>query len=355
MLQHPDIHLPASEWAESSILYVATPYSNPFRWRARRELLNDYRKHMSAQSNVRLYVGELAYGERPFEVTGGFPNDCQWRTRCELWHKENILNNIIQRFPPDWKYGAWVDGDFTFTRSDWALEAIQMLQHHDFVQLFSSYTDLTGETATSYKGHRPFRMMPSFAYNYIHRDKFLEDMKSKKFKLTEGYAKLPLTDVFPFGFPPGATGGAWAFRREAFDTVGGLLDICILGSADWHMAFGLVEGVNVAAEMKRCTQPYVNSVLAWQDRAAKLTRNIGCIDQHVIHHFHGSKMKRAYGERWHILLKHNYDPMTDIYRDWQGIWQLTNKKPALRDDLRKYFIERNEDDGHLYGTEAELV
>ncbi len=38
----------------------------------------------------------------------------------------------------------------------------------------------------------------------------------------------------------GATGGALAFRREAFDAVGGLLDKCILGHGDWFMTFGLV-------------------------------------------------------------------------------------------------------------------
>ena len=171
----------------------------------------------------------------------------------------------------------------------------------------------------------------------------------------KGYAALPITDTFPFGQPPGATGGAWAFRRSALNTVGGLLETCILGSADWHMAFGLIEGVNVAAEMKRCTKPYVNAVLHWQVRAGKLTRNIGCVDQHAVHHWHGSKQKRAYGGRWQILKKHNFDPGTDIHKDWQGIWQLTGNKPRLRDDIRRYFIERNEDDTNYYGNEKDLV
>lgn len=359
MLHHPDVHSPWSQWSEEATLHVATAYSNPFRWRTRRELLNDFRRHMSVQPNVKLYIGELAYGERPFEVTGEHAGDVQLRTSHELWHKENILNTVIQRFPADWKYGAWVDGDFTFTRHDWALETIHLLQHYDFVQLFSSYTDLGSETATSWRGHRPYRTTSSYAWNYLHQEEFRQAMVRRQLlKLPKDdtyYGPLVKTKEWPFGLPPGATGGAWAFRRSAFNTVGGLLDICILGSADWHMAFGLVEAVNVAAEMKRCTIPYINAVLRWQERAGKLTRNIGCLDQHAIHHWHGSKSRRAYGERWQILKKHNFDPTTDLSKDWQGVWQLNGNKPRMRDDIRRYFIERDEDDGNFYGSEQPIV
>src|ERR1700719_4604863 len=83
-------------------------------------------------------------------------NDVQLRTSHELWHKENILNVTVQRFPAGWQYGAIIDGDFHMTRRDWALEAVHQLQHYDFVQLFSSYSDLSST-------HRPFRVMASFA------------------------------------------------------------------------------------------------------------------------------------------------------------------------------------------------
>jgi hypothetical protein len=159
---------------------------------------------------------------------------------------------------------------------------------------------------------------------------------------------------FPFGYAPGATGGAWAWRRDAFDTVGGMLDTCVLGSADWHMAFGLVQATNVAAETKRCTQPYVESVLNWQARAAKLNKvegrsPVGCIDNFATHAFHGSKVLRAYGERWGILKKWDFNPRTDIARDCQGLWRWTGDKPGLRDDVAQYFIERSEDGPMLLG------
>jgi hypothetical protein len=33
----------------------------------------------------------------------------------------------------------------------------------------------------------------------------------------------------------------------------------------------------------------------------------------------------------------------DIKRDWQGLWQLTDRKIRLRDELRAYFRSRDED------------
>src|SRR5271169_472990 len=203
MLLHPDVHEPWRRWSEEATLHVACAYSNPLRWRTRRVLMNDFRQHMASSPNVALHAGELAYGDRPFEVTGAHLDDVQLRTSDELWHKENLLNAVIQRFPSDWKYGAWIDADFHMTRRDWALEAIHQLQHFDFVQLFSTYSDLSAE-------QRPYRVMPGFAWCSLHG------------RAGKGGSSYP----YGYGYgSPGATGGAWAFRRSAFDAVGGLLDV----------------------------------------------------------------------------------------------------------------------------------
>ncbi len=245
--RHPDVHTPWRTWSDEQPLHVAVAYSNPVRWHTRRVLMNNFRDHMRSSANVVLHVGELAYGARPFEVTGDDPNDVQLRTSHELWHKENILNLVVQRFPPGWRYGAVIDGDFHMTRHNWALEAVHQLQHYDFVQLFSSYSDLSAV-------HRPFRLMASFAYNYVKgaaNSDYRAALRSAAGASYGYYASLPSkAGVKPGAWSIGATGGAWAFRRSAFDAVGGLLDTCILGSADWHMAFGLVQAVDAAAELK---------------------------------------------------------------------------------------------------------
>ena len=58
-----------------------------------------------------------------------------------------MQKEVIKHWPLDWKYGATIDADFHFTRHDWALETVHQLQHYDFVQLFSSYADLSGDAA----------------------------------------------------------------------------------------------------------------------------------------------------------------------------------------------------------------
>lgn len=333
MLQnHPDVCQPWQDWSERQTLHVAVAYSNPFRFRARRELLNNFRRHMAQQPNVVLHVAELAYGDRPFEVTEpGNPLDIQLRTQTELWHKENLLNLAISRFPADWKYGAWIDGDFTFTRHDWALEAVHLLQHHAFIQLFSSYSALS-------KDHRPHKLSPSFAYGFLN---WQRGWRPKDRKVTDSYAT-------PYW---GATGGAWAFTRTALDTVGGMLDTCILGSADWNMAYGLARQKDSSLDKLRKPCPaYVRLVEQWQERATDLRSNIGCLDCHAVHHFHGDYKLRGYGDRWKMLASNQFDPTADIQRDWQGVWALSGNKPALRDDLRRYFISRNEDDPNLMGS-----
>src|SRR5712691_12846836 len=74
-VQHPGIYQPWSEWSEDQTLHIVGVYNNPFRWRKRRELFEDWRRHMMAAPNVKLYVVELAYGNRPFEITDPAQNE----------------------------------------------------------------------------------------------------------------------------------------------------------------------------------------------------------------------------------------------------------------------------------------
>lgn len=344
-LAHPDAHGPASAWSEDQILHVAACYSNPFRWRTRRELANDFRQHMARSPNVRLTMIELAYGDRPFEVTT--TTDIQLRTRSELFHKENLLNLAVARFPQGWRYGAVIDADWQFTRHDWALETIHLLQHHDWVQLFSSYSNVTGESQPG-DGHRPISTHDGFVYRYVQNDFRIAP------EWQDGWAAPPYGSL-PSKTPLGSPGGAWGFTREGFDAVGGMLDRCILGSGDHFMAFGLAgqlsEKYTAQTQLKQFTSAYRDYVRAWQLRAARTIRgNIGYLDAHCIHHFHGPMHKRGYSSRDSILVDCEFDPNHDVYPDAHGVLQMTDDKPRLRDKVRQYFRSRSEDLPHAPAT-----
>ena len=355
-MNHPDVQTPWQEWSEDQTLHVAAAYSNPFRWRTRRELANDFRRHMRASANVSLHFGELAYGDRPHEVTGDCETagDIQLRTPHELFHKENILNRVVSTFPPNWKYGMICDADFHFTRHDWALETIHQLQHYDFVQPFSNYTDVTGDTYGL--AQMPTRANTSFLFNYI-QNGFQVSSQYHNGTLPgdpdPSYEGTMIEGRFMRGV--GATGGALAFRRSAFNSVGRLLDRCILGHADWYMAFSLVGLDAPDIHTQKYAPDYVAYVTAWKDRAAIIKKNVGYVDGMAIHFFHGSKTRRAYSSRDAILAKHQFSPYRDVYEDDQGILQLTPEKPALRDDIRRYFISRGEDDPNIYPPEKLMV
>jgi hypothetical protein len=310
----PRVHAQSS-WGGAPPLHVAAVYSNPLRWRSRRVLFEDFREHMEASAGIVLHVAELAYGDRPFEVTSpDNPMDLQYRTSHELWHKENLGNLAIRNFPVDWKYGALIDGDFHMTRVDWAAEAVHQLQHHPWVQLYSSLAYLGPDS-------RPHRLLSSFGWNWLNNRTLCNSDHGS----------------------PGAVGGAWAFTREAIETTGGLLECCVLGSGDWHMTFGLAGRSSGRIELDKTPPAYGNAVRAWQQRARGFGGDIGCIDNHAIHFWHGMLRKRGYGERVSILVDNQFDPTTDICHDWQGILKLVGNKPPLRDAIRSYFRSRDED------------
>ena len=100
------------------VLDVVAVVSNPCRYRSRYDLYRAFERHMHA-SGVRLTTVELAFGERPWEVTEpDNPRHVRLRTAYELWHKENLINLGVQHLPRDWKYVAWIDADVSFARPD---------------------------------------------------------------------------------------------------------------------------------------------------------------------------------------------------------------------------------------------
>lgn len=295
-------------------LYVVSVVFNQNRYASRYRLYHQFEKHVK-DSGAILYTVEIALRDRHFEVTHhGNPHHIQLRTESELWFKENGGNVALSWLPADWEYVAFVDADFLFTRPDWAFETVHMLQHYDAVQMFSNLTYLD-------RHNHPHNHMHGFVYQ--HRNQ--------------------LTIPKRYGHQ-GAVGGAWAYRRSAVKKLGGLLDICILGSGDWHMAFALALRDDVHPEMKFESIPqYVKAIQDWAERAKDLRGNIGYVESHAIHYWHGSLKNRGYNTRWQILTRNHYDPFCDTYKDWQGLLHLTKHKPGLRDEIRAYFKARDED------------
>ena len=311
--------------------YIVAVMTNPERFKTRPRLFLEFIARMERYC-AKVYIVEGTFGDREFEVTDPTNSrHIQVRTDSEIWHKENLINIGITRLPSTWQYVAWIDGDIDFVRPDWMLETVHELQHHPVVQMFEDAIDLgpSCEILANYK---------SFAYCYKNGEPY-KAMVSKKPGADESYY---------FGgskYAPGKywhPGYAWAATRDAINTLGGLFDYGILGAGDHHMACALI-GEGRRSVPAGLHPNYKKYVLAWEERALRLHKNIGYVKGTIYHYWHGKKRDRKYKSRWQILIDNNFNPSTDIHKDWQGAWSLYPGHDLLRDQMREYFQSRNED------------
>lgn len=307
-IQHHDL-------VSDSTLHVVAVISNPVRYHSRYRLFREFVDAMKATPNVRLHIVELAFGDRHHEISGE-DSYLPLRSSAELWHKENMINLGVQYLlPRDWKYMAWIDGDVFFANPNWALETIHLLQHYPVIQPWSECLDL-GPFGNVMQMHKSFCSLVQ---------------KGQRMQACAG-------EPYPYGH----SGFAWACTRAFWENTRGLVDWAVLGSADHHMAWSMLNQVDRSLHLKM-PESFKAKAREWQSRAFRETQgNLACVPGRIDHKFHGSKRKRFYRERWDVFVKHGFDPDQDLRRDSQGVLYLAGK-PGLQEDIRRYMRARDED------------
>jgi hypothetical protein len=302
----------------SEKLNIIICISNPCQYTSRIILCKEFcQRIFREETNVNLFIVELAYNNDPFRVTNKDDRyHLQIRTNTPaLWHKENLLNIGIQKlFPKDWTNVAWVDADIEFDNPHWASDTITLLKEYDIVQLFGHAVDMDANK-------NAMNIFPSFGYQYTH---------------SRPYAKGgdPKNQWHP--------GFAYACSRKAYEQMGGLFQYGILGSGDHHMALSWIDKASMSFH-NNVSDGYKRSIYRYKDKCKGLT--LGYTPGVIRHHFHGSKKNRRYNERWEILVKHKYDPFTMVTTNDDGLLVPTTECPqGLLDDILIYFKQRNEDE-----------
>lgn len=304
-------------------LHVITTLTNPIRYKSRYRLYDKFEKHM-IESGVNFHVGEVAFGDRPF-YTSSKPGVTahHFRTHEEIWLKENIQNRIIQEFPKDWKYVIWLDSDIEFMDDHstdpafWAKEAVHALQHYEVVQMFQHAIDLG-------PNHEVMHHHKGFVKSYLDSE--------------------PYSRIYG-GWHPGY---GWGWTRRALEAVGGFFDVSVIGSGDDIMAKSLI-GKGLDALPKGLNADFVRMVDIWQDRALRnVKKDIGYVPLTIRHFFHGAKKNRQYWNRWSIFTDHDFSPLEDLKRDWQGLYVLEDDMIAMRDGMRRYVRSRREDSNDMF-------
>jgi len=297
-------------------LNVIVVISNPCLYARRYQLCNQFISRMNEETNIRLYIVELAYKNQKFIITkSNNKNHLQIRSETPLWHKENMINLAVSKLlPKNYKAFAWVDADIEFENNTWALDTLKLLNgYKDIVQIFSHAVDMDKDETT-------LNVFSSFGYCFY---------KNKKFNNKK---------LFDFWHP----GFAWAMTRSAYERIGGLYDKGILGSGDNIMAYALINKCHYYTRDKY-NDDYNNSMLDFQDKAVNL--RLGYIPGMIKHYYHGKKKNRYYHERTEILVKYQYSPTTDIEYDTNGVIIPTNKfSEDFKNDIMSYFRERKEDE-----------
>lgn len=297
-------------------LHVIAVISNPCLYVRRYFLMNEFITRMELEEpNVILYVVELAYGNQKFYITDSKnKRHLQLRTQTPLWHKENMINLAVEKLLPEkWQTMAWIDGDLEFESESWAIDTLKILNgSKDIVQLFSHCDDMDKDGLT-------MRTFNSFGYQFAKKNKYSGTGAN-------------------FWHP----GYAWACTRKAYEKMGGIYDLAILGSGDNVMAMAYIQNVMKSAN-ENYSEAYLDSIRAFEERVKGL--RIGYVPGVIRHHYHGSKVNRKYTERWELLIKHGYDPSIHVKKNTDGILVPTKSCPReFLKDIMKYFEERKEDE-----------
>jgi hypothetical protein len=321
----------------SSPLHVLTVVMNPARYYSRYRLYHAFADMVEEAGGI-LYTVEVATRDRHFEVTDPHnPRHLQLRSPAVVWQKERALNVGIERLlPASWEYVATVDADVVYANPRWVDDTLHQLQLYPVVQMFSQCQDLGPTFELIGQSQR------SFGWQHVHGG------IPAKHKPNGHHGHGHHGHDYPGDYPhrtPGLAhpGYAWAYRRSALSDLGNLGDVGILGSGDHQMAMALIGRVADSIHPKMHAS-YLDYWLTWQERAEHyVRRNVGYVNGLLLHHFHGAKTNRRYGDRWQILTDERFDWSKDLKRDVQGLWALTERNHRLRDRIKQYFFERNED------------
>lgn len=312
-------------------LYVVTCVFNPLGWKSRIDLYKKFERYME-QCGVVLITTEIALKQRPFEVTKPYnKNHVQLRSDSIMWFKECGLNagiKHVKEIYPEAKKIAWIDADVTFSNPNWVQDTLLGLDNYDVLQLFSHSQSLDPNNNMQWQNNSIF-------YKFIHSISYSQ--KPAK----------PLSHVY--GGHPGL---AWASTMEKLDALGGLMDFCVHGSADTHMAFALMGEPKYDAHIEKgvltpndyTSQGYKDAISAWKTRCDEvIKKNIGYINGICFHYWHGRSQVRGYKKRYSLIQFHKFDPYVDLVRDDNGLYKWTGNKPDFVNDLRLSLMERNED------------
>lgn len=254
-----------------------------------------------------------------------------------LWHKEGLLNALVRKLPPYFRYVFWLDADVLFTNRHWLTEAVEKLAstanivqpfeycfHLDKDQVKPDFdVDYTRERMIM-SGYRNPRMWRSFAANYV---------TNRAISEARNYDRH------------GHVGFAWGARREILELCP-LYDRALIGGADHIIAHAAARQLRHPC-IENAFADDIDAVRQWSERFDHVVGGkLSFVPGDLYHIWHGDIDKRKYLQR----VKEFTLPSRGIQkRDPNGLYVATDRDQEY---VKRYFASRevaprSGDDGFL--------
>jgi len=308
-------------------VYFVTCMFNPMGSTCRAALYEKFVPHiLNDVTGAKLVTVLCTLQDTPIEservITEVAPNR-HWQievaTTSLLWNKENLLNIGIEvaLAQADCAAVCWIDADITFINPRVACSSIlKSLCASPVIQAFQMAIDC-GEEPGSVN-----RIQYSTAF-------------SKRLKPSN---EAHIKDIETLDH----SGYVWASTPEFLKVTHGLMDVCVVGSADKEMLHMILDLPGSTTKMDY-TESFRNSIKSWGQSARIVSNMVGYCPLIISHGFHGLKSDRGYKTRSKILQDHQYVPSIHLRKNRHGVleWS-TEVSPALTAAVQDYFKSRKE-------------
>lgn len=317
----------------TSPLWAITSYFNPLGWRRRPDNYRVFAQHLRRQ---------LPLATIEWSIDGNFElgaQDADLLVQVQggdlMWQKERLLNLLVPQLPSACTAVAWVDADVLLERADWPEAALQALQQHAVVQLFSDVRHL---------GPLPMASLlsdgPGDALSLLDRVGLVSmippgTVDKAAWFLARPPPMTPAEELSP--------GFGWAASRDWLRHFP-LFDAWVIGGGDSAYCHALLGSTERVVQRHSLGPAQCDAYLPRAERMKQAAGGrIGFISGRISTLWHGELESRSYIERHKILARHGFDPSRSISLAESGVWQWTDEGRVAAGGVREYLLSRRED------------
>lgn len=246
----------------------------------------------------------------------------QLHTESLLWHKESLLNKIVDDLPDYYKYVFWVDADVLFTNLNWLTDSVDQLQTCSILQPFEYCIHLERN-----------KIKPDFA---VERWRPTVNNPAQRYKnLWKSFCANHVIDGISGDNNydrHGHVGFAWGARREVLEECP-MYDKALIGGADHILAHAAAGQIPHNCISKSFTEN-LEEVLEWSKQFYKATEGmIGYVPGDLYHIWHGDIANRQYLQR---IKDFTAETKELRQKDKNGLYV----KPGRNTYMKKYYRQR---------------